>query len=188
MISSSTTQTPDTERLMRGGANSGLGSPTVRSAHGPLMHPILRLSIPCGRAGHQSAEWASAPRPRRHAPGHPPYDGERYHAGECINTGFCGIPGQSGDKQALLHTPADAVNPTRGASPRTEPHARVNCDWETTFRERYPGFHAFPSKWRRTPRIKRSPVQTESGDAPPTGGDEHRSGLGASPETCMVWA
>jgi len=129
MISSSTTQTPDRERLMRGGANSGLGSPTVRSAHGPVMHPILRLSILCGRAGHQSADLAPAPRPQRHAPGHPPYSGERYRAEERISTGFCGIPGQSGDQQALLHTPAEAVHPTRGASPMTDPHVRVQWRW-----------------------------------------------------------
>jgi len=73
---------------MLGGANSGLGSPTVRSAHGPLMHPILRLSILCGRAGHQSADLAPAPRPQRHAPGHPPHSDERYRAGERIGTGF----------------------------------------------------------------------------------------------------
>jgi hypothetical protein len=42
------------------------------------------------------------------------------------------------------------------------------------------------SQWRRAPRIKRSAVQTELGDAPPAGVDEHGSGLGASPGTWMV--
>jgi hypothetical protein len=77
---------------MLGGANSGLGSPVVRSAHGPLIHPILRLSIPRGRAGHQFLDLAPAPRPQRHAPGHHPYDGARYRAGECISTGFVDSP------------------------------------------------------------------------------------------------
>lgn len=56
------------------------------------MHPILRLSIPCGRAGHQSVDVAPAPRSQRHAPGHHPYDGERYRDGERISTGFVESP------------------------------------------------------------------------------------------------
>jgi hypothetical protein len=52
------------------------------------MPPILRLSIPWGRAGHQSADVAPAPRPQRHTPGHHSYDGARYRAGERISTGF----------------------------------------------------------------------------------------------------
>ena len=40
--------------------------------------------------GHQSAELAPAPRPQQHPPGHPPYYGERYRAGERISTGFVG--------------------------------------------------------------------------------------------------
>jgi hypothetical protein len=73
---------------MREGATSGLGSPTVCSVHGPLMYPILRLAIPCALVGHQSADLGPAPRPQRHAPGHHPYDGERYRDGERLSMGF----------------------------------------------------------------------------------------------------
>jgi hypothetical protein len=152
------------------------------------MHPILRLSIPCGRGGHQSAELAPASRPQRHAAGHLPYSGERYRAGKRISTGFGGIPGQSGDQQALLHTPADAVTPTRGACPMTDPHARVQWRLGGDIRgvvSRVPCLP--PANGSVPPRIKRSPVQTESGDVPPTGGDECGSGVGASPRTWAVW-
>ena len=117
--SSSRTQAIDRERFILGGATAGLGSPAVRSPMDPsctLMYPILRLSIPCGCAGHQSADLAPASRPQRHASGYHPYSGKRYRAGEHISTGFCGSPGQSGDQQALLQTSADAVNPMQGAS------------------------------------------------------------------------
>jgi hypothetical protein len=52
------------------------------------MHPFLRLSIPCGLVGHQSSDLASAPHLQRHPPGHPPYYGKRYLAGDRIRTGF----------------------------------------------------------------------------------------------------
>jgi hypothetical protein len=52
------------------------------------MHPILRLSIPCGRAEPESADLAPTTGPQRHVPCHHPYDGERYRAGERISTSF----------------------------------------------------------------------------------------------------
>jgi len=169
------------------GATSGLGSPTVRSTHGPLMHPILRLSIPCRhrasvrcfRAGPSSTAtcpwrpsilWRALPRRGTH------------------QHGLRGIHGQSGDREALLYTPAGAVDPTQGASPIIDPNARVTCRLGGDI----PGVASRvpclpPANGGIPPRIKRSPVQTESGDAPPTGGDERGSGVGASPRTWVVW-
>ena len=106
------------------------------------MPPILRLSIPCGRAGHQSADLAPAPRPQRHAPGYHPYDGGRYRAGERISTGFVEstvnqvVSKRMVKKQQMQWTP-------RGAHLLLQIRTRVlNDEWKETFRTWYPGFRS----------------------------------------------
>src|SRR5262245_15577999 len=158
---------------MLGGATSGLGSPAVRSSLALLMHPILRLSILCGRAGHQSADLTPAPRPPRRAPGHFPYDGESYRAGERIITGFV----ESTLNQVIGKRSCNA-------SSCREPHTgRISydrsaraCEIATGSRHSGSGIQGSvppPANGGAPPRINLSPVQRESGDAPPTGVDAH---------------